>query len=144
MRTKFLRTKYLTGSRMQMRYLVLLMASMVIPLVFAVGCLYYLVFKIMAEQIGIPEYIAQNLFPVITKINMILLVGLPPLFLALIAWGLVLSHRLAGPMERLEKEIKHISEGNRSKRIRVRASDDIKPIADAINNLLDKIEENKK
>ena len=144
MRAKFLRTKYLTGSRMQMRYLVLLMASMVIPLVFAVGCLYYLVFKIMAEQIGIPEYIAQNLFPVISKINMILIIGLPPLFLVLIIWGLVLSHRLAGPMERLEKEIKHISEGNHSKRIRVRKNDDVRPLADAINSLLDKIEESKK
>lgn len=144
MRTKFLRTKYLTGSRIQMRYLTLLMISMVIPLVFAVGCLYYLIFTIMAEQIGIPEYVAQTLFPVIGKINAILLIGVPPLFIMLILWGIVLSHRLAGPMERLERDIKKISEGDYAKRIHVRKNDDIKPLADALNILLDKIEGKKR
>lgn len=127
-----------------MRYLTLLMISMVIPLVFAVGCLYYLIFTIMAEQIGIPEYVAQTLFPVIGKINAILLIGVPPLFIILILWGIVLSHRLAGPMERLEKDIKKISEGDYAKRIHVRKNDDIKPLADALNILLDKIEGKKR
>lgn len=127
-----------------MRYLTLLMISMVIPLVFAVGCLYYLIFTIMAEQIGIPEYVAQTLFPVIGKINAILLIGVPPLFIMLILWGIVLSHRLAGPMERLERDIKKISEGDYAKRIHVRKNDDIKPLADALNILLDKIEGKKR
>ncbi len=120
------------------------MVSMVIPLIFAVGCLYYLIFTIMAEQIGIPEYIAQNILPVIGKINVILLIGVPPLFLILILWGIVLSHRLAGPMERLERDVKKISEGDYSKRIKVRKSDDIKPLVDALNILLDKMEGTKR
>lgn len=146
MRTKFLRTRYLTGSRIQLRYLALLMVSMVVPLVFVVGCLYYLIFTILAEQIGIPEYIAYTLFPVIDKINMILLLGVPPLFLVLILWGIVLSHRLAGPLERLEKELKKISEeGLHGKHhIRVRKNDDIRPITDAINIALEKIGEKKR
>ena len=142
MRTRFLRTKYLTGSRIQMRYLFLLMASMFIPLVFSVGCLYYLIFTIMAEQIGIPEYIAYNLFPVIKKINLILLLGVPPLSASLILWGIVLSHRFAGPMERLEKELKGMAEsGDCSQRVRLRKNDDMRPLADAVNNLLDKFSE---
>ena len=67
-----------------MRYLGFLLVSMVVPLLFAVGCLYYLVFSIMAEQIGIPEYIAYSLFPAINKVNTILLIGIPPLILLLI------------------------------------------------------------
>ncbi len=141
MRTKFLRTRYLTGTRIQMHYLALLMVSIIVPLVFSVACLYYLVFKVMAEQLGIPEYIALNLFPVIHKINMILLIGMPPLFLILILWGIALSHRFAGPIERLEKELKRIAGHKDYKaRIRVRKGDDIKPIADALNEMLDGIE----
>ena len=141
MRTKFLRTKYLTGSRIQLHYLALLMVSIIVPLVFSVACLYYLVFKIMAEQLGIPEYIALNLFPVIHKINMILLIGMPPLFLVLILWGVALSHRFAGPIERLEKELKRIAHHKDYKiRMHVRKGDDIKPIADAVNELLDSME----
>jgi len=141
LRTKFLRTKYFTGSRIQLHYLALLMVSIIIPLVFSTACLYYLIFKIMAEQLGIPEYIALNLFPVIHKINMLLLIGVPPLFLILVLWGMVLSHRFAGPIERLQKELKRIAHSRDYKiRIRVRKGDDIKPIADGINELLDSIE----
>jgi len=145
MRTRFLRTKYLTGSHIQMKYLGLLMLSMAVPLIFVGGCLYYLIFSIMAEQIGIPEYIARNMFPVISKVNFILLVGLPPLFALLMLWGVVLSHRFAGPVERLEGELKKVTEHeNYSHRIRVRKNDDMKPIVDTINGLFGKLEERKK
>jgi len=118
---------------------------MLIPLFFAVGCLYYLIFTVMAEQIGIPEYIARNLIPVINKINTMLLLGVPPLVLLLILWGIIISHRLAGPLERLEREIRKISEeGDHTKRIRVRRTDDIRPVANAINALLERIEGHKR
>ena len=142
MRAKFFRTKYFTGSHIQVRYLSLLLVSMVVPLVLVGCCLYYLIFTLTAEQIGIPEYIASTLLPVVSKINAMLLIGLPPLFLLLIAWGVVLSHRFAGPLERLEKEVKGVSKDNHYKhRIVLRKHDDIKPIADAINKLLEKLEE---
>lgn len=141
MRTSFFRTKYLTGSIIQLKYLGLLMISMFIPLIFLGGCLYYLIFTIMAEQLGIPEYIAYNLTPVIKKMNFILLVGIPPLFLLLLLWGIILSHRFAGPIERLEKELKKMGEdGDHSRRIRLRKHDDIRPLAEAINKLMEKLE----
>lgn len=142
MRAKFFRTKYLTGSRIQMHYLVLLMVSMVVPIIFVGGCLYYLIFTLVAEQIGIPEYIAYNLFPVVNKINLILLIGVPPLLAVVLLWGIILSHRFAGPLERLESELKKITEKEHYRhRISLRRGDDVKPIADAINKLLDNIQE---
>ena len=145
MRTRFLRTKYLTGSHIQMKYLGLLMLSMIVPLVLVGGCLYYLIFSIMAEQIGIPEYIAKNMFPVISKVNMILLVGVPPLFALLMLWGVMLSHRFAGPVERLESELKKVADDEHySHRIKVRRNDDMRPIVNSINGLLGKLEERKR
>lgn len=142
MRGKFFRTKYLTRSRMQIRYLLLLMVSMVIPAIFVAGCLYYLIFTILAEQIGIPEYIALHLLPVISKINYILLIGVPPLFLLLILWGLLLSHRFVGPLERIEDELKRMLEhGSYKSRLHLRKNDEVRPIADEINKLLDRLEE---
>lgn len=141
MRTKFIRTKYLTASRIQLRYLVVLMVSMIIPMVFVAGCMYYLIFTIMAEQLGIPEYVAFNLFPVIKKINLILLVGVPPLFLILILWGILISHRFSGPIDRLVKELDRIAHhGDYASRVRLRRHDDMRPVAEAINKLLDKVE----
>lgn len=141
MRVKFLRTKYFTGSRMQKKYLALLLVSMLVPIILVSGCLYYLIFNIMAEQIGIPEYIAYNLLPVVKKINFVLLVGVPPILLVLIMWGVVLSHKFIGPIERVKNEVDKITEsGDYKRRIKLRKNDDIIPVADAINRLLDKVE----
>ncbi|MBN2453444.1 MAG: hypothetical protein JXB40_04200 [Candidatus Omnitrophica bacterium] len=138
MRAKFLRTKYFTGSHIQVRYLSLLLVSMIVPLIFVGFCLYYLIFTLTAEQIGIPEYIAMTLAPVVEKIDFMLLVGIPPLFLLLLWWGIILSHRFAGPLERLEKELKEIVKDEKhGHRIVLRKNDDIRPIADSINRLLD-------
>lgn len=136
----FRRKKIFANRHVQLKYLVLLIVSMVVPLLFAIGCLYYLIFTVMAEQLGIPESIAYNLFPVVEKINSILAIGLPPLFLLLIWWGTVLSHRIAGPLERIEKELNKITHSHDfSHRIHLRKSDDVKPLADAINRLLDSL-----
>ena len=145
MRVKFFRTKYFTGSHIQVKYLLLLFVSMAVPLVLVGCCMYYLIFTLMAEQIGIPEYIAYNIFPVVNKINMMLIIGVPPLFLLLLLWGVILSHRFAGPLERLEEELKEIyGEKRHRHRISLRKHDDVKPVADSINKLLDKIEGQRK
>ncbi len=140
MKNIFRRIRFITREPVQMKYLALLMLSMLIPLLFVGGCLYFLMFNIMAEQLGIPEYVAINLFPVIKKINQILLIGFPPLFLLLLLWGVILSHRFAGPLQRLQRDLDDISSsGDYTKRLRVRKHDDIRPFADAVNRLLEKV-----
>ena len=140
MRAKSKRTKLFTGRPAQTRYLALLLVSMIVPLVFVGGCLYYLIFMVMADQLGIPESIAINLFPVINKINLALLVGVPPIIALLVAWGVFLSHRFVGPFERLERELdRMVKSADYSKRIVLRKKDDLKPIADRINKLLDAV-----
>lgn len=141
----FRRKKILSNKQVQLKYLFLLIVSMAVPLLFAIGCLYYLIFTLIAEQLGIPESIAYNLFPVVKKINAMLAIGLPPLFLLLIWWGAVLSHRIAGPLQRIEKELSKITHSHDfSYRIHLRKYDDVKPVADAINHLLDSLHKKQK
>lgn len=136
-----MRIKFLTNSALQSKFLIIIVISMLVPLVLIGGCLYYLIFTLMAEQLGIPESIAINLFPVIQKINFILIAGLPPTVIFLLLWGLFLSHKFIGPLERLEKELNRIAAcSDCAKRIGVRKSDVIRPIVDAINKLLESME----
>ncbi len=59
----------------------------------------------------------------------------------LLSWRLViLSHRLAGPIYRLEKDLEQIARGNFSMRIKFRKKDELKSIADGINKILDEME----
>ncbi len=130
-------------SKVQRRYLRIIELSLLLPTVVVVGCLYYLVFTLIAEEIAIPEFIALILFPALRRINIILVIGLPVIFLLLFGWGMVLSHRLAGPIDRLNKELAQVAKGDYTKRLKVRREDEVKGIVDNINILIDKIEEGK-
>lgn len=136
-----MRTQFVTNKPLHRKFLLFIVVSMFAPLIIIGGCLYYIMFTLMAEQLGIPESIACNLLPVIRKINLILAVFVPPTFLGILLWGIFLSHKFIGPLERLEKELHRIAEsGDITRRLRVRRSDAIKPIADAINKLLSSCE----
>ncbi len=135
-----MRIRFITKNPLQAKYLVLILISILLPLFIVGGCLYYLLFQIMAEQLAIPESIACNLIPVAEKINFLLLIGIPPVVIFLFIWGAVLSHKMIGPLERLEDDLRKISNGDYSMRLQIRKDDDLRPIADAINKIIDKLE----
>ena len=135
-----MRLRIITKNPLQRKYLLLILFSTLLPVFVVAGCLYYLIFQIMAEQLAIPESIAYNLMPVLHKINFLLLIGLPPIVIFLFLWGTILTHRLIGPLNRLENDLREISEGNYSVRLKLRKDDDLRPIADTINKIIDKLE----
>lgn len=134
-----MRINLFTKNRLQLKYLMLIVVAMLVPSLLVGSCLYYFIFTVMAEQLAIPESIAMNLIPVLDKINAILVVGLIPLFMLLFIWGLILSHRFLGPIERLERDLDKILAGDLSVRLKVRDKDDLKDIIDKLNKVLDKI-----
>ena len=134
-----MRKIYIVRNKLERRYLRLIVLSIILPTLITGGCLYYVIFNLMAEQLGIPEVVAYQLLPVIRKVNFVLAVSLPIAFLILFSIGLVLSRRLVGPIERLEDELKRIVSGDFSKRLRLRKDDTLWPLANDINTLLDKI-----
>lgn len=135
-----MRLRFITKNPLQTKYLVLILVSILLPLFIVGGCLYYLIFQIMAEQLAIPESIADNLIPVLQKINFLLIIGIPPIIILLFIWGVILTHRFIGPLQRLEDDLRKISEGDYSIRIRVRKDDDLHPIADVINKIIDRLQ----
>jgi signal transduction histidine kinase len=131
-------------SRLQHRYLRLIEASLLIPTILVGSCLYYLVFFLIAEEIAIPEFIAIILYPALERINMILIVALPAVFVLLWGFGMILSHRLAGPIDRLSNELDEIvRSGNFNRRLQIRKHDELKPVVDNIDKLLIKLSEGK-
>jgi len=140
-----MRKFFLVRNRLELRYLRLLALSLILPTLVVGGCLYYLIFYLLAEQIGIPEAVVEELSPVVQKVNIFLMISIPILFLILISIGIFLSRKLAGPIERLEKELAEIVEGNpMSRRLKLRKNDELKPMVDDVNILLDRIEKDEK
>ena len=87
-----------------------------------------------------PEAIFANLVPVIDRINNVLAMTLPVLALIILWCALVISHRFAGPVERLENDLDKILSGDLRHRIRLRKNDDLKGVADRVNALVRRLQ----
>ena len=126
------------GTLFEKKLLLLIFASAVIPTAIVAAILYYLIFNLLAWQIGIPEAIAYNLIPVVRKINLIILISLPIIFLLIWMVALELSHKISGPLFRLERELEERIAGKGHGHIRLRPKDELKALVDKLNKLLNK------
>ena len=130
------RAKWFMRHPIQAKYLLLVLVAMLAPMLLIGFCFYTLVFDLLARQLVFPEAIFANLVPVIERINGVLALTLPALSLVILWCALVLSHRFAGPIERLEDDLDRILAGETHHRIRLRKNDDLKGVADRINALV--------
>ena len=133
------RRQYFIKGPIQSRYLILTVVSMLVPTLLVSACLYYLIATLMAQELGLPESIYGHLVPVLKKINVYLAVGLPFIFAAIFLYAVIISHRLAGPIFRLEKDLDRIIAGDRSVRIHFRTKDRLDALAQKLNQVLDKL-----
>ena len=136
----FLRRKFITNEPIQTKYLLLLITSTLIPFLFSVGSFNYLLYRILLTPQELQPQTPFDLFVIMMKVNYVFLLGFPPIFIIILVLGVILSHRFAGPFKRIKCEMDAIAEsGDIEKRLYVRKKDDIKPIVDSINHLLDSL-----
>lgn len=114
----------------------LVFVSAVVPATVIASCLYYLIFDMLALQMMIPEAIAYNLLPVLNKVNLILAVAIPVIIVLIWFAALELSHRIAGPLYRIEKELDEIASGAKRTPIKVRKNDELQSLATRLNKVI--------
>ena len=129
------RKKYL-GTTLQNKLLIVIFGSAVIPAVIIGICMYYLIFTLLALQMVIPELIVYNLVPVLHKINLIIAIAVPIILLLIWFIALELSHRIVGPVYRLERELDERIAGVKSGPIKLRNNDEFKGLAEKLNSLI--------
>ena len=133
------RLKWFMRHPIQAKYLLLVLLAMLAPMLLIGFCFYTLVFDLMARQLVFPEAIFANLVPVIERINGLLALTLPALSLVILWCALVISHRFAGPIERLEQDLDRLLVGDTHHRIQLRKNDDLKGVAERINALASRL-----
>ena len=110
-----------------------------LPTIITAIFLFYLIFYITSEQIGIPEAIFYNVLPAAQRVTSILLVILPLVILVILYISFKLTHRLVGPFDRIVRELGEFIEGKRSDNIYLREKDKFCPLVEKINILLDRL-----
>ena len=111
-----------------------MLIAAVVPAAVVATCLYYLIFNIFASEVVIPEFIAYTLIPVSEQVNLILLICLPVALAIIWFMALTFSHRVSGPLYRLERELDDRIKGKRQGLIHLRKGDET-----AIHSLVAKI-----
>jgi len=138
------RRRYLVKKKLQFKYLLFVLLAMLIPTIVVGAALYYLIWETIAAEIAVPEAIAAALVPALEKVNVILIISVPLVFAVILLFSVFISHRIAGPVYRLEKEMKKIADGDYLRRIKLRSNDELQEIAEGINSVLEHFAGSKK
>jgi hypothetical protein len=130
------RRRIYMGTAFEKKLLFLVFASAVVPATFIAACMYYLIFNLVAYQIAFPEAIAGILMPVLARVNLIMAMGLPVVLGVIWFAALLLSHRMAGPLYRIEKDLDARIAGTAQGPIRLRKKDEFKVMVEKLNKVI--------
>lgn len=134
----FRRRRFITKKGLQFRYIGLVfglavLASLVTGwTVFATGWYFF------GEKLA-SVYPQGRLLYVFKATNMALIRNLLLISPLIFIMGLFFSHRIAGPVYRIEKTLSEIAKGNLSMRIKLRGGDELVDLADMINSLTENL-----
>jgi len=125
-----------TRNPIQTKYLVVVFMSMLLPMVTMFACMVLLMRWFIADYGLMPSEVHQHLILVYDQIKYMWAFSLTISFVVMLLWSLYVSHRLVGPITRLERELDAVLGGDMNVDIHVRPKDDLKGIADRINQLV--------
>ena len=139
------RRKYLIKKGFQLRYTAVILFFIYATVLISTVVIYFAIFPYLSEKLA-NVYPQGRLATILKNANMKVIISTSFVF-PLAAWfGLILSHRIAGPWYRMETILRDVAEGDLTRDVNLRKGDELISLADAINkvtgNLRDMSHEN--
>ncbi len=133
------RTRYLVKTGFQLKYVGLILLFMFVVAWLVGVTIYYTGWFLMGEKLA-NVYPQGRLVAIMATINTRLAVRLLLITPLVILVSIFLSHKIAGPIYRIEKFLKSIANGDLSAKLRLRKNDELQDLADAINEMTNDLE----
>jgi len=131
------RKRYFINKEFQLRFIVRFCLLILIGVIISTGLLFLLTHGTLTSSFRdsrlVIESTASAIAPAVIYTNLITL-GL--ISLAALVVTLIVSHKIAGPVYRFEKEMKEIGEGDLTKKVKLREKDQIKGMVESINTMI--------
>ena len=140
---KYKRTQFIVKKSFQLRYIGLILAVMLFSSLIAGYTIYYNSWVFLGSKLA-NVYPQGMLVQIFKTVNLRLTINLVFVAIMCTGIGIIASHRIAGPLDRMTRFLKSVKEGDYSKRIKLRDKDELIDLANAINELVDKLESEKK
>lgn len=133
-RPKFKRKQYLVAKKFQLKYVGLILLFMFLTAALCSYVIYYTTMILMGEKLA-NVYPQGRLIHIVKTVNFRILLSMifvSPL-VALI--GIFLSHRIAGPIGRMEKFLLNMGSGDFTGKLVLRQGDELAAVANGINSM---------
>ncbi len=140
---QFKRKQLIVARKFQLKYAGIILLMMFITAGFCSYAIYYTTIILFGEKLA-NVYPQGQLASVINAVNFRILVSVLVVSPLIGFLGIYLSHKIAGPIFRIEKTIGKMTQGDFSDRITLRRGDEMKSLADSINKLADFLERTRK
>lgn len=137
-RPKYRRKQYLVAARFQLKYAGLILLLMFVTAALSSYVVYYTSMLLMGEKLA-NVYPQGQLVNIVKTVNFRLLMSLVFVSPLVIILGIYLSHRIAGPIFRMERFLSEMAEGNYNSRITLRKGDELAALADGMNKVCESI-----
>lgn len=133
------RRRYLIKRAFQLKYIGIILFFILTTAALSSVGVYLAIFPFLYEKLA-NVYPQGRLVAVLKDANAKLFFS-TVLLLPVAAWfGIILSHRVAGPWYRLENILRAIGEGNLTHEVKLRRGDELQSLAEAINGVIRNLE----
>ena len=146
---KKVRSIFIINRPFQLKYALLLtLSSGFIAVLFSIHIVYFCnqYFKIFLPNLNLNDNPALRsfIYGEQLRISIYLIVLILLLMVFMFFMGVVITHKIAGPMLVLKRKMMDIASGDFSARIRLRRNDEFKDMQDSFNEMADALERKKK
>lgn len=132
---KIRRKRYIIKPLFQLRYTGIILLAVFIVAIVCILTTYYSSISLLGEKLAY-VYPQGRLVVTLREISFIIIYRVLFLVPLIVLIGIFLSHRIAGPAYRIERTLRDIGKGNFDIHIELRRHDELKGIANAINDMV--------
>lgn len=139
---KVARKRYVIAARFQVRYIIYILLFLYIGAAIAGYTVYYTTWVTLGEKLA-NVYSRGRLIYIFRQANLTLLIRIlliSPIFVVI---GIILSHRIAGPIYRIGKYVESLKQGDYTHGLTLRKRDEFKPLAQKMSELCYKLRDDR-
>lgn len=131
---RYRRKRYIIKRAFQLKYTAMIMFFILLTAFISYIIIYFSVFPFLSEKLA-NVYPQGRLYSILRSANNKVLFA-SIFFLPVAAWfGIMLSHRIAGPWYKLENILYNLAIGNYTEEVKFRKEDEFHSLAEAVNNV---------
>ena len=134
------RKQYFVQKAMQLRFARFVILFVFVSSLLTGGVIFFVTFLLMGEKLA-SVYPQGRLVPIFQSVYVWAFVSLVAVVPVIFYGSIVFSHRIVGPLPKIYRMLQEIGQGNFDQKLVLRKQDELKELADVINEMTNNLKE---